>query len=258
LQRLLDAIGGRRHTRRVTPASRTRGPPGVATPGVSSFWGSIVNRTVFLVDGFNVHHSLRESESATASRLRWLDLHGLCTALLHLVPGRCELDSVVYFSALARHLEPSRPGTVARHLRYIDALQATGVQTVLGRYRRRSTRCPLCWGWWDRWEEKKTDVAIATRLLRLVAAGECERLVVVSGDTDIVPAIDEARAVWAAQVGVAFPARRANAQLRRVASWSVNLDPAWYLRHQLPCSVTAADGHAIVRPSGWQGAAASS
>jgi len=89
-------------------------------------------------------------------------------------------------------------------------------------------------------------------------AGECERLVVVSGDTDIVPAIDEARAVWAAQVGVAFPARRANAQLRRVASWSVNLDPAWYLRHQLPCSVTAADGHAIVRPSGWQGAAASS
>jgi hypothetical protein len=251
LQRILDRGAGLPHTAGVTPASRTRGPPGVATPGASSFWGSIVNRTVFLIDGFNVYHSLREAESVTGHRLRWLDLHGLCSALLHLVPGRCDLDSVVYLSALARHLESSRPGTVARHLRYIDALQATGVQTVLGHFRRRATRCPLCGGWWQRWEEKKTDVAIATRLLRLAAVGECERLVVVSGDTDIVPAIVEARDVWAADDGVVFPVRRANAQLRQVASWAANLDVAWYERHQLPERLTAADGRTVVKPAAW-------
>ena len=106
MQRILDRVGGVSHTAGVTPASRTRGPPGVATPGASSFWGSIVNRTGFLIDGFNVYHSLREAESVTGHRLHRLDLHGLCSALLHLVPGRCDVDSVVHFSALARHLEP--------------------------------------------------------------------------------------------------------------------------------------------------------
>ena len=210
-----------------------------------------MNRVVYLVDGFNVYHSVRESERLTSQSLRWLDLHSLCAALLHLVPGRSDIDSVVYFSALARHLELSRPGTVARHLRYIDALQATGVDTVLGHFRRRLTHCPLCGGRWYRWEEKKTDVAIATRLLRLAATGECERVVVVSGDTDIVPAIDEARSLWQANVGVAFPARRANAQLRRAASWTVNLDPSWYVRHQLPRRFETGDGRVIVRPRGW-------
>ena len=74
---------------------------------------------------------------------------------------------------------------------------------------------------------------------------------IVSGDTDIVPAIVEAREVWAADVGVVFPARRANAQLRRVASWTANLDAAWYARHQLPERLTAADGRTVVKPSAW-------
>jgi len=35
----VDPAAASSHTQRVTPASRTRGPPGVAAPGVSSFWG---------------------------------------------------------------------------------------------------------------------------------------------------------------------------------------------------------------------------
>ena len=37
----IDPAAASSHTQRVTPASRTRGPPGVATPGVSSFLGSM-------------------------------------------------------------------------------------------------------------------------------------------------------------------------------------------------------------------------
>ena len=60
------------------------------------------------------------------------------------MPGRSELAGVVYFSALARHMEAARPGTVARHLRYLDALQATDVETVLSQFKRREVRCPYC------------------------------------------------------------------------------------------------------------------
>jgi len=148
-------------------------------------------------------------------------------------------------------MEAARPGTVARHLRYLDALQATGVETVLSQFKRRQVRCPYCGRVRDRWEEKQTDVGIAVRLMRLAAVGACERVFVVSGDTDLVPAIGEARATWPARIRVAFPARRATAQLRAVADWTVNLDAGAYARHQLPRVVAGRDGTPIRRPSSW-------
>jgi len=210
-----------------------------------------VNRVVYLVDGFNLYHSLRDVESGRGRALRWLDLHALCGALAHAVPGRCEVSGIVYFSALARHMEALRPGTVARHLRSLDALQATGVETVLGHFKRRQVRGPYCGRVRDRWEEKQTDVGIAVRLVTLVATGACERVLVVSGDTDLVPAVSEARSRWPASIGVAFPARRANAQLRAVADWTINHDASSYLRHQLPAVVLGRDGTEIRRPVDW-------
>ncbi len=49
-------------------------------------------------------------------------------------------------------------------------------------------------------------MGIAVRLMKLAAAGACERVLVVSGDTDLVPAISEARATWPARIG--GPSRR--------------------------------------------------
>ncbi len=228
----------------------SRAPRG-CDPGGFFVSGANVNRVVYLVDGFNLYHSLREAERSRGRSLRWLDLSALCSSLLHAVPGRSELACVVYFSALARHMEAARPGTVARHLRYLDALQATGVETVLSQFKRRQVRCPYCGRVRDRWEEKQTDVGIAVRLMKLAAVGACERVFVVSGDTDLVPAISEARATWPARIGVAFPARRATAQLRAVADWTVNLDSGAYARHQFPSVVAGRDGTPIRRPSSW-------
>ncbi len=142
-----------------------------------------MNRVVYLVDGFNLYHSLREVERGHGHSLRWLDLNALCSSLLHAVPGRCEVAGIVYFSAMARHREAARPGAVARHLRYVDALQATGVETILGHFKRRQVRCPYCGRVRDRWEEKQTDVGIAVRLVKLAATDACERVLVVSGST---------------------------------------------------------------------------
>ena len=228
----------------------SRAPRG-CDPGGFFVSGANVNRVVYLVDGFNLYHSLLEAERSHGRPLRWLDLSALCSSLVHAVPGRAEFAGIVYFSALARHMEAARPGTVARHLRYLDALQATGVETVLSQFKRRQVRCPYCGRVRDRWEEKQTDVGIAVRLMKLVAVGACERVLVVSGDTDLVPAISEARASWPARIGVAFPARRANAQLRTVADWTVNLDAGSYARHQLPAVIVGRDGTRIRRPSSW-------
>jgi len=84
------------------------------TPGVSFLLGVIVNRTVFLVDGFNVYHSLRESERVLGRSLFWLDVVGLCRSYLHALPGKAQVGEVWYFSALAHQREAEHPGTVAR------------------------------------------------------------------------------------------------------------------------------------------------
>lgn len=67
-----------------------------------------MKRVAFLIDGFNLYHSLRELERLTKSPVKWLDLTRLCSAYLHAVRSalgeRVELAAVTYFSALATHL----------------------------------------------------------------------------------------------------------------------------------------------------------
>jgi hypothetical protein len=109
-----------------------------------------------LIDGFNLYHSLRDCEHDADVRVRWLDLRSLCESLLHVLPGECVIGEVVYFSALAHHIEASRPGTIERHQRYMDVLRATGVSTRLGQFKRRRVVCPACGAARDRYEEKET------------------------------------------------------------------------------------------------------
>jgi len=238
--------------RSVFPTGISRGPPGVATPGVSSFWGSFVNRVLCLIDGFNLYHSLRDCERDTGARVRWLDLRSLCSSLLHALPGDCTLGEVVYFSALAHHIELSRPGTIVRHQQYIDVLRASGVTIRLGHFKRRRVVCPVCRAARDRYEEKETDVAIASRLLAPESRERFDLALIVTGDTDLVPAVETARSGPAAlAVAVAFPYRRVNRQLRFAADSSLRLGRASYLRHQFPAAALGSDGGLVLRPIEW-------
>jgi len=216
------------------PTGISRGPPGVATPGVRSFWGSIVNRTVFLVDGFNVYHSLRESERIVGRPLDQLDVVGLCRSFLHTIPGQAQAVGVLYFSALAHHREAEHPGAIAHQVAYFSALEASGASVHLGQFKARTLRCPLCGRKYVRWEEKETDVAIGTRLLELLARDRCDTAVLVTGDTDLVPAVRAERHLHPdRRLGVIQPYRRVNRELSQSADFALTIRAAKYARHQL-------------------------
>ena len=211
-----------------------RGPPGVATPGAFLFWGSIVNRTVFLVDGFNLYHSVLDGERALGRSLRWLDVASLCSSYLHALPGDSVLQGIIHFSALPHHLEARRPGVVRRQMRYLEALRTTGVETRLGQFKRRERTCPWCGRRFVTFEEKETDVAIGTVLTRLVCDDACDTVVLVTGDTDLVPALTMGRDRDPGKtLAVLFPYRRASAQLKHVADASFTIKAKTYARHQL-------------------------
>jgi hypothetical protein len=153
-----------------------------------------MTRTAFLIDGFNLYDSLRDaSRDLDGAGTRWLDLFGLCSSFLNEIGGNAQFSEVGYFSALAHHLEPIEPGLVERHLAYIDCLRETGVRVELGYFKPKQVLCPGCRFRIVRHEEKETDVAIGTRLLELAVSGECDAIGVVSGDSDLAPALRASR-----------------------------------------------------------------
>jgi len=61
-------------------------------------------RTVFLVDGFNLYHSLIEAQrDEGGASTKWLDLRGICKSFLpvagRVAGDRADLERIHYFSA---------------------------------------------------------------------------------------------------------------------------------------------------------------
>ena len=88
-------------------------------------------RTAFIIDGFNVYHSLIEASKSLGlpdeRGTKWLDLCGLCRSYLPIFGSDATFAGVYYYSALAHHLKNSHSGVIARHRHYVRALEATGV-----------------------------------------------------------------------------------------------------------------------------------
>ncbi len=210
----------------------------------------------FVVDGLNLYHSLREVEKVSKAKVRWLDLRSLCASYLHAVRSavgqRVELGRIDYFSALPSHLTTRHPDAVDRQTAYLAALRNSGVNVTLSRFKQKDVTCPKCGNRFTRFEEKETDVAIGMRMMETAARGECEVVVLVSGDTDMLPAIKAAKRLSPSLViGVAFPFMRHNAELRAVADFTFAIGQRDVQRAQFPPTVSLSDGGTVLKPTGW-------
>jgi uncharacterized LabA/DUF88 family protein len=126
------------------------------------------------------------------------------------------------------------------------------VSVTLSRFKQKDVLCPRCGNRFTRHEEKETDVAIAMQLMEIAARGECEVVVLVSGDTDLVPAIRAANRVSPSIiVGVAFPFLRHNAELRAVADFTFSIGQRDVQRAQFPPAVSLVDGKVVLKPAAW-------
>ncbi len=234
------------------------GPRGLAgTPGLrpGGFFlrGDRVNRTAFLVDGFNLYHSLRAaSEDLGGVGTKWLDLRSLCSSHLSNVGGGAQLETVIYFSALATYKEAWDPNVTVRHRAYIECLRSTGVEVELGHFKEKLVKCPKCGRNVKRHEEKETDVAIGVELLQLFWTDRCDSAVLVSGDSDLAPAIRSAQGSFPKKrILSVFPYRRISFELKTLVSKSVRIKAKQYLRHQFPNTVRLANGRTISKPPSW-------
>ncbi len=156
------------------------------------------DQVIAYVDGFNLYHGMHQ---ARGRRGLWLDLESLCTSLLR--PGQ-ELTGLHCFTALVDG--PGRP----RQQAYLDALSAHGrvTQVHVGRFQTTTHEC-RSWGSRRRaHEEKESDVSFGVQLVEDAALRRYRVALLVTADSDMLPAVRAARRLAPDARVVALPPRR--------------------------------------------------
>ena len=101
-------------------------------------------------------------------------------------------------------------------------------------------------------QEKFTDVAIASHLLRDFYRGACDCALVVSNDSDLRPAVELAVGDGH-HVGVFSPMGTVSRDLERVASWAKPIRAELLLQCQMPDEVRVpGSSRTLSRPALWK------
>lgn len=206
------------------------------------------------VDGYNVYHGLR---SKGWQRFYWLDLRALLAELLK--PGE-DLATVKYFTARGRGPEDSN----RRQAIYLRALTShSGTEVIYGRFIKGvpwrcsycsnilRLRCPRCKRPDRRNQEKMTDFALGVNMVADAYEGLYAKAFLMTGDTDLIPAVRHVVDRLGKEVIVTPPPDRQSDALNEAASGVAHFPHGAFRRSQLPEVVTGVKGQEYRRPPEW-------
>jgi uncharacterized LabA/DUF88 family protein len=209
-------------------------------------------KTIVYIDGYNLYHGMSDEYGR---KYLWLDLTRFALSLLS--DSKQELVKTKYFSSRA----PRNSNTARRQQTYWKALETCPrLEIIEGKYRESATRCRTCGvdaasckdcgAKLAFRNEKRTDVNIATHLVRDACVGAFDVAVLVGGDTDLIAAVEVAKGLR--RIVVAFPPKRANDDMKRAASGFFSLNEGHLKKSQFPNRVEVAPGFWVDRPDKWR------
>ena len=133
------------------------------------------------MDGFNFYYGLKHKSSW--KKYYWIDIVNLFESFMR--PHQ-ELIAVKYFSARVSDIDKSY-----RQNAFFQANKENPkFQLVLGKYLKKSIKCYNCGKLIHTFEEKETDVRIATQIVADAYKNNCDIAIVVSADSDMIPAME--------------------------------------------------------------------
>lgn len=142
-------------------------------------------RVAAFVDGFNLYHAV---DDLGKQHYKWLDIRKVILSFLD--PKLHDLVSTYYFSAYATWL----PDAHKRHQAFVKALEHSGVTAIMGNFKAKPRGCNACGSGWIGHEEKESDVNLALAIARGAYRNEYDEAFLVTGDSDIAPALRMVRA----------------------------------------------------------------
>lgn len=203
-----------------------------------------MSRVKIFIDGFNVYHALEHE--ANYHQYKWLDYSKLAGLF---VRRQDHIVDVLYFTALANWDIQK----VSRHKVLIAALKFRGVKIILGQFQKVERRCRKCHEHYHTFEEKKTDVNIAVELMKSAVKDEFDTAIIMSGDSDLIPAVEAVKALFPAkQVGVVIPINLRAALLKQVCDFHMKMKEKHLKGSLFPDELDLGDGVKLTRPPVWR------
>ena len=199
-------------------------------------------RVVVYVDGFNLYFGMLD---AGFDYCKWLNLKLLVENLLQ---QNQQLIEVNYFTSRVSN----NPDKQKRQNTYIEALESIGVKIHFGNYQSDKIECKRCKHIWSTYNEKMTDVNIATQILIDAYQDKYDMAMLISGDSDLVPPIKAVHEIFKnKRVFVAFPPKRHNQSVAIVAKGSFTIGRKKLVDSQFTNSAQKKDGFILNKPKDW-------
>lgn len=220
-------------------------------------------RSIVYVDGFNLYKGALEEHKRRHSAdpryqhpiwkgyYKWLNLQ----AYFALLRPKDDIQNIRYFTSRMRGKR------VARQRAYLRALETLpSVRVYLGRFKMRTFHVPGSQDTFQVPEEKQTDVHIAVRLLDDAYQDHCDHFVIVSGDSDLVPAIEIVKRRFPTKRVIVYVPDRSRppygaSEIRRAADEHHTIpdhfNAPFLAQAQFPTRVPDGQGGFITKPTEW-------
>jgi hypothetical protein len=205
-------------------------------------------RAIVYIDGFNLYYG-----ALKGGPYKWLNLERYFRLLL----PNDNIQKIRYFTARV-----AGSHAIAQNA-YLAALATLPlVEIILGKFKAKQIQglCPSCPlpapQFFSTFEEKHTDVNIALWMLHDAQKDLCDRLVLVSGDSDLVPAVAMIKNEYPQkEIIVYVPARNAvrgaAVELRNIADKNKTLPIQMFHASQFPPVIPNSSGPPIKKLATW-------
>lgn len=202
-------------------------------------------KVIFYVDGFNFYFGLK---SAAWKKYLWLDMVKFCSQFLR--PHQ-ELVEVNYFTSIP----DNKDGQQDRQDLFLSAnRQSPQFILHLGKFMSKNKKCFKCKNKIVSYEEKETDVRIATEMIRNVVGSRCDISILISADSDLIPPINFIRDYDAKhKIFLFFPPKRFSHNLRDMADNFIKLDnhEPKFVASVFPDEIPLPNTYVLKRPPNW-------
>lgn len=205
-------------------------------------------KVIVYVDGYNFYYGLKNGKEKWR-RAYWLDVVKFFENMMQ--PDQ-ELVEVHYYSA--RPLNDQQAYDNQDDF-FCANQENPKFKLHLGRYKKKKFKCQNCGFKNDTYEEKESDVRVATGMLVDVFSKRCDITVVVSADSDMIPSVEIIKNFAPEHPVYAFiPPTQKSYALVSKCDKTIWLEKyrARFMQSILPEEVTLESGHIIRRPSNWK------
>jgi uncharacterized LabA/DUF88 family protein len=207
-----------------------------------------MKKSIIYIDGFNLYYG-----AVKGTPWKWLDLEKYFTLLRQ----NDDIQQIKYFTA---EISGSHRPNQDNYLLALSTLSK--VEIILGKFKTKQVKCLVSNCTYsgsrifNQQEEKRTDVNIALHMLHDAYEEVCERIILVSGDSDIVSAFAmiknlKPKIELVVYIPARNPIRGAAVELRNAADKSRTLPNGMLRIAQFPPTIQDSSGNVINKPQSW-------